>query len=76
MTELLANAIKAIEALPETEQDNIAREILDRIAEEAEWDTLVSSPNSQDWLAEQAAKVRHDIAKGRVKRLDFKKQGS
>ena len=76
MTELLVKAIKAIGALSETEQDSIAREILERIAEEDEWDALVASPASQYWLAEQAKKVREDIRQERVTPLDFEKKRS
>ena len=55
MTQMLDKAIEAMKRLPPEEQDAIAREMLARIEEETEWDTLVATPQSQGWL-EQAAK--------------------
>ena len=52
------------EKLPDPEQDAIAALILEQIADDHAWDEAFA--RSQDQLARLAAKVREDIAAGRV----------
>lgn len=64
MTRALEDAIAALKALPESEQDAIASIILDEIADERKWDEAFKRSQSQ--LARLAAKAREDIRAGRV----------
>ena len=65
MTQLLEQAIGEARKLPASEQDAIASLILEELADERRWDEAFTS--SQDRLSELAAKVRRDIAEGRVR---------
>jgi hypothetical protein len=65
MTQLLERAIAEVGKLPDPEQDAIAALILDQIADDRAWDEAFD--RSQDQLARLAAKVREDIASGRVR---------
>lgn len=64
MTELLDKAIAAVQELPPEKQDAIASLILEELADELKWDTTFAQ--SQDTLAELAAKARADIRAGRI----------
>ena len=64
MTQLLEQAIGEASKLPESEQDAIAAFILDELADERRWDEAFAA--SQDQLSNLAAKVRQDMANGRV----------
>lgn len=64
MTQLLERAIEAARKLSASEQDAIAALILEELADERRWEEAFAG--SQDRLAELAAKVRRDIAEGRV----------
>jgi putative addiction module component (TIGR02574 family) len=66
-SELLQRAIAEASRLPEPAQDQIAEQILDRIAEDRAWDA--SFARSQDQLARWAKRVREDISEGRVRPL-------
>lgn len=66
MTALLEKAIDQIKQLPDTEQDEIARELLEMLASEQRWDALFADPRSEALMDKMAAKVRADIAAGRV----------
>lgn len=66
MTQLLQQAMAQIQKLPASEQDAIAALILEEIADEQRWDEAFA--RSQDQLGRLAAKVRKDIAEGRIKR--------
>jgi hypothetical protein len=67
MTKALEDAIYEARKLPDAAQDAIASMILEQIAEDRAWDE--SFARSQDQLARLAAKVREDIAAGRVRDL-------
>ena len=69
MNALVSKAIAALSKLPDSEQEAIAREVLDRIDADARWDELFADPRSETLLARFAAEVRDEIAKGQV--LDF-----
>ena len=71
MTQLLERAIAEARKLPDPAQDAIATLILEEIADENAWDE--SFDRSQDQLGEVAAKVRQDIAAGRVRPLKRRK---
>ncbi len=66
MTTLLEKAIDQIKQLPEAEQDEIARELLEMLGSEQRWDALFADPRSEALMDKMAAKVRADIAAGRV----------
>jgi hypothetical protein len=68
MTSLLENALREAARLPESEQDRIARLILDEIEDEARWQN--SFEKSQDQLAALANAAREEIARGDVREDD------
>jgi hypothetical protein len=68
MTSLLENALREAARLPESEQDRIARLILDEIEDEARWQN--SFEKSQDRLAALANAAREEIARGNVREDD------
>jgi len=58
MDELLNKAFKALKTLPIKDQSCLAREIIERgedVEDKAKWDRIVSKPESQYWLANEAA---------------------
>ena len=65
MTRLLEQAIGEARKRSEAEQDAIAALILEELADDRRWDEAFAA--SQDRLSELAAKVRGDIAAGRVR---------
>lgn len=65
MTQLLEQALVEINKLPESEQDAIAKLILDELEDEKRWQETFA--RSQDQLTRVATKVREDIRAGRVK---------
>jgi hypothetical protein len=67
MTQLLRRAMAEVEKLPEAEQDAIAAQILEQVADDRAWDA--SFARSQNELARIAAKAREDCAAGRVRTL-------
>lgn len=69
MTQLLEQALSAIQSLPESEQDAIAERILAEIAEDQRWDAAFAK--SPEKLARMAAKAREDIQAGRVRSGGF-----
>ena len=64
MTQLLERAIGEARKLSPPEQDAIAALILEELDDERRWDEAFAA--SQDRVAELAAKVRLDLAAGRV----------
>ena len=64
MTQLLQQALDAVNRLEPAEQDAIAALILDELADEQRWDEAFA--RSEDRLAQLAQKVRADIAAGRA----------
>jgi hypothetical protein len=69
MTQLLQQALDAVNRLDPTEQDAIAALILDELADDKRWDEAFA--RSQDQLARVAERVRADIAAGRVLNKGF-----
>ena len=67
MTRLLDQAIAEVQKLPDESQDAIAALILQQIADDHAWDEAFAG--SQDQLGRLAAKVREDIAAGRIRGL-------
>lgn len=65
MTQLLEQAIVEARKLSAPEQDAIAALILEELADDRRWDDAFA--RSQDQLSRLAAKVRRDIADGRVR---------
>jgi len=68
MTRTLDNAIAKISALPEEDQERIARWLLDELEDEEHWDKQFS--NSQDVLNKLADEARAERAAGRTTELD------
>ncbi len=57
MTKLLAEAFEKASKLPENLQDELARELLEELAGEAQWDqTLADSDDALDKMAEQGGR--------------------
>lgn len=69
MTQLLERAFSEAQKLSEPDQDAIASLILDELADEDRWDSVFAK--SQGQLADLAAKVRADIAAGRISDQGF-----
>ena len=65
MTHLLQQALGEVQKLPAAGQDAIAAMILEELADERRWEEAFA--RSQPQLARLAAKVRSDIAAGRVR---------
>jgi hypothetical protein len=76
MTVLLDKAIKVLRQLPAEEQDALAREVLDRIAEDQRWEALLCDPRSGPLLDRLVREVRADIAAGDVVDGDPSDRGS
>jgi hypothetical protein len=66
MTMLLDKAIKVLRQLPPEEQDELAREVLDRIAADRRWEALLGDPRSGPLLDRLSREAREEIAAGRV----------
>jgi len=64
MTQLLVQALDAVQKLPPAEQDAIASIILQELADERRWDDAFA--RTQPQLERLAEKVEADIAAGRV----------
>jgi hypothetical protein len=69
MTVLLERAFAELAKLPLTEQDSIARDLLERIAADTRWEGLLSDPRSEAALDRLLAEADADIAAGQV--MDF-----
>ena len=70
MSDIVDKAVIALMTLPKEERDRIAWEIVERIEDKSEWDRLVASPASQNWLEEQAQKTLKAYEK-QERRLSF-----
>lgn len=70
MTKMIDKAIEALRQLPASEQDAMAREVLARIEEESEWDTLIATPSSQEWLERAARMALEQHNKGETQPID------
>ena len=63
---LLDRAITAIRKLPSTEQESLARELLERIAADEKWDALIADPRSDRLLSRLTNEARAEIAAGEI----------
>jgi hypothetical protein len=70
MTKLLEKAIAAMRRLSDDAQDSVAREVLARIEEEADWDKLAASPASRSWLEKTARAAIEEHEKGELLPFD------
>ena len=70
MSDIVDKAVEALMAMPKSERDRIAWEIIERLEDKSEWDRLVSSPTSQAWL-EQAADETLKKYEKQARRLSF-----
>ncbi|ACK72658.1 conserved hypothetical protein [Gloeothece citriformis PCC 7424] len=68
MTELLEQVIAQLKNLPSSEQDAIARMILEEIDSEARWEATFAK--SQDILAKLAAEAMAEYRAGKTQELD------
>jgi len=68
MTTLLAKALHEVDNLPEGEQDAIATQILDSLADEEEWQQRFAAKG--DRLRELAREALDEDARGETRPLD------
>ena len=66
MLKAIETALAELEQLPEDDQATIIGELLETIRSEAKWNKLFADPRSDALMEKMAAKVRADIAAGRV----------
>jgi len=69
MTKLLEEAFKKASQLPETEQDTLAKWLLEELQSEREWDRTFAE--SQDVLGRLADETLEAHKKGNCKPMDF-----
>ncbi|MFH1719634.1 MAG: hypothetical protein ABIF19_19965 [Planctomycetota bacterium] len=69
MTKLLEEAFKKASELPETEQDTLAKWLLEELESEREWDRTFAE--SQDVLGQLADEALDAHKKGKSKPMDF-----
>lgn len=69
MTSLLEKAVNKISKLPESEQDEIAKIILDELEDEKEWYNKFS--NSQNELSILADEALKEFKEGKTKSDEF-----
>jgi hypothetical protein len=67
MESLLNRAFDALKTLPEIDRERIAWEIIERVEDKTEWDRIISSPEAQRWLEQQAKKALQVYRKMRDK---------
>ena len=71
MRELLSEAIKRIEKLPDDLQDEIAKQIMDDIENERNWRDALSKPQKK--IERLAEKALENSKAGRTKKIGFDK---
>ena len=64
MTTLLSKAMKQIQALPQTLQDEIAKQLLADIASELKWQKTLAKPQAK--LEKLAAKALRESSEGKT----------
>ena len=69
MTKLLAQAFEKAPALPEDLQDALARELMEELVWESQWDKTLS--DSVESLDEIAGEALHEYRSGRTKEKGF-----
>ena len=71
MTKLLQEAFKKASELPETEQDTLAKWLLEELQSEREWDRLFAeSPDILERLGDEAIDAHK---KGKTRPMDFER---
>ncbi len=68
MTELLERAFNEVSQLSNTEQDSLAKWLLEELNSEAKWRKVFSE--SEDVLEKMADEVLGEIEKGKIKPLE------
>ncbi len=71
MTQLLEKAFKKVSKLPETEQNIIAKWLIDELESEKKWERLFAG--SEDFLEKLADEALAEHAQGKTKPLDIDK---
>ena len=71
MTRLLEKAFEEASKLPETEQDILARRILEELESERRWEAAFAT--SEDVLEATADEALAEHARGKTRRMDAKK---
>ncbi|MBI5652092.1 MAG: hypothetical protein HZC40_16880 [Chloroflexi bacterium] len=69
MTTLLSKAMKRIETLPQTLQDEIAEQLLEDIANELKWQKTLAKPQVK--LEKLAEKALRESSAGKTKKMGF-----
>ncbi|MCI5217690.1 MAG: hypothetical protein D3914_00495 [Candidatus Electrothrix sp. LOE2] len=69
MTKLLEHAFQEASKLPDTQQNMIARLLLDELLAEKKWDSLFAE--SEDFLASLADEALKEYRAGRTEPLDL-----
>jgi hypothetical protein len=69
MTQLLEQAISQVRALPDAEQDALAAQILQRLADR-QWDALFLRPESETLLDQLANEALSDFRAGKTRKRD------
>ena len=64
MTELMERAVSELRKLPAEDQNQLARELLDRLAADAKWDALLADPRSEALMDRLLAEAETEIAAG------------
>jgi hypothetical protein len=64
MTDLLKEAIAAIEQLPQETQDAIAHHILSDLKDDVQWETSFADPRSEQFFAEMIQLGDREAAQG------------
>jgi len=64
MTELLKQAMTALEQLPAAEQDAVAQQILVELEEDAKWEVTLHDPRSEIVLNTLIARAKEQVAQG------------
>jgi hypothetical protein len=70
MTDLLKKAIAALEKLPTNQQDVIAKQILEELEDERQWDETFADPRSEIVLDTLIACAKQQVARGEATDLD------
>ncbi len=70
MTDLLKQAMDALEKLPEAEQNAMAQQILDELQDEAKWNDTFNDPRSEVALERLIARAKEQVKRGDVADLD------
>ena len=69
MTKMFERAVEKARKLSDAQQDEVAALILTEIEDEAQWEALVASERSQEWLRAKAGAVRNAARDDEYERL-------